>query len=485
MRESDVESIVRTAVQKRMEALQAMDAGFRDMQRDKLLSIVRHCAETEFGTAHGFGSIASIDDYRKAVPPSTAVDYDDAWKRIAKGERNVLFPDPVYAFGLSSGTTGEPKTVPLTKALVRALRRAIGYTTCSYMDRTGNFSLLRGYALQMAAPTQVREQDGKPVGYITGIMGAARPYPFHQIGIPSNEILDLLDWSEKYKAIEERYADFDVRMIFGIPGYILGLLHQITANRGIPDVSSIWPDLSLVVTSGVALRKHQEQFETLCPSAELLEMYLCTEAAIACQPAAEPGMLPMVEDLFLEFVPEDEWGQATPTRLHLGEVETGVRYVVLVTTPSGLYAYAPGDVVRFIATDPPRLLVEGRYGNVLSLASEKLDEEQAEQVLRRAEIPFEHFTVCPADGGSIPGHEWVIQFAAMAPADAAERIDAAMRAANPLYNHLREGELLFSKPKVTTVAAGTFERALNRRPGQGKILRIYQDRKVRDELVGT
>ena len=29
-----------------------------------------------------------------------------------------------------------------------------------------------------------------------------------------------------------------------------------------------------------------------------------------------------------------------------------------------------------VSTDPPRMLVEGRYGNVLSLASEKLDEER-------------------------------------------------------------------------------------------------------------
>ena len=480
-----VEDWVRDGVAKRMEAIAAMDAEFEKRQRERVRAIVKNCADTEFGRAHGFDAIDSVEDWRARVPASTAPDYHQAWKRIVKGERNVLFPEPVHAYGLSSGTTGEPKMVPLNKALVRALRRAIGYTAAAYMARTNNFSLLRGYALQMAAPTKVKEQDGIPVGYITGIMGASRTYPFHNIGIPSDEILDLLDWSEKYRRIEERYADHDVRMVFGIPGYILGLFDLLARKRGLTDLRSIWPNLELVVTSGVSLASHRDRLTAYCPGAELLEMYLATEAGVACQPQSEPGMLPMVEDLFLEFVPEEEWEKENPPRHALWEVETGVRYVVLLTTPSGLYAYSPGDVVRFTSARPPRLVVEGRYGNVLSLASEKLDGQQAETVLKKAGLAFEAFLVCPAEGGgTVPGHDWVIEFRGPAPADAARRIDATMRASNPLYNHMREGGLLFAEPVVTPVPRGTFEEALRRRPGQGKILRIYQDRKVRDELVG-
>jgi hypothetical protein len=210
-------------------------------------------------------------------------------------------------------------------------------------------------------------------------------------------------------------------------------------------------------------------------------MYLCTEASIAFQPAAEPGMMPMVEDLFLEFVPEEEWEADAPPRMTLAEVEQDVRYVVLVTTPAGLYAYAPGDVVRFVSTNPPRMLVEGRYGNVLNLAAEKLDGIQAVQAVERAGLQWESLSVCPAAGGAI-GHEWVIEFGGAVPANAAERIDSALRRINPLYAHMREGGLLMEAPIVTPVPAGTFAEALRRRPGQGKILRIYRDRAVRDEL---
>ncbi len=483
----EVERIVKAGVEKRMATLATMDADFARMQRDKLASIVRNCADTEFGRAHKLNQVDSFESYRAAVPPTTATDYDAYWKRIAAGERNVLFPEPVYSFGLSSGTTGEPKMVPLTKALVRGLKRAIGYTTASYMARTGNYALLRGYALQMAAPPRMRDQLDKPVGYITGIMGASRTYPFHNIGIPSLDVLNEMDWGKKYDAIERRYADHDVRMIFGIPGYILGLLEYIAQSRGVASMAALWPELALVVTSGVALSSHRARLAEYCPNATFLEMYLCTEAAVACQPGEEPGLLPMLEDIVLEFVPEEDYGQERPPRFALDEVETGVRYVVLLTTPSGLFAYAPGDVVSFTSVRPPRMLVEGRAGNVLSLASEKLDAQQAARILERADIACSFFSVCPAAEPSPPGHEWIVELDARRPAESAQtladRIDRAMREANPLIQHLREGNLLFARPVVSPVAPGTFQEALRRRPGQGKILRIYQHRDVATELL--
>jgi hypothetical protein len=480
---SDIEGWVEAGVAKRMATLRTLDARYLELQRDKLLAIVRNGADTEFGRAHGFDRIGSIEDFQEAVPLSTATDYDAAWKRIARGERNVLFPEPVHAYALSSGTTGEPKTVPLNKALVRGLKRAIGYTTAAHMARTGNFSLLRGYALQMAAPTRVRDIGGVPVGYITGIMGAAKTYPFHNIGIPPADVLDLMDWEEKYQAIEERYAGHDVRMILGIPGYMLALFDRLTRRRGAASLEALWPHLELVVTSGTALEHHRDTLAALCPGAELLEMYLATEAAMAFQPEVEPGLMPMVEDVFLEFVPEDRWEENDPPRYLLGQVDAGVRYVVVVTTPSGLYAYSPGDVVRFLRTEPPRFVVEGRYGNVINLAAEKLDGRQAAEALRQAGLRATAFTVCPVPGAK-PGHEWVVEFEDAVPDDASERIDRALREMNPLYRHLRAGDLLFARPVVTPVRAGTFADALRRRAGQGKILRIYRHRGIRDELVG-
>ncbi len=485
-----VEALAREGAEKRVARVRAMDLQFREMQRDRLLSVLRQNEGTEFGRSHGFASIRTVADFQRAIPISAAADYEAAWNRIAEGASNVLFSDPVHAFGLSSGTTGEAKLIPLAKGLLRGLKHAIGYATCCAMARTGNWSLLRGYALQMAAPTCVRRLLGSiPVGYITGIIGASRSYPFHNIGIPPIDVLDRMDWAEKYRIVEERYSDHDVRMIFGVPNYIHGLLRHILAGRRRP----LWPDLSLVVTSGTSLAPHREAFAQVFPKAEFREMYLATEAAVGFQPAPEPGLMAVAEDVFLEFVPEEAYGAApgapgttapppAPPRFLLGEAEPGVAYVPIVTTPSGLYAYSLGDVVRFLERDPPRFEVVGRLGNVINLATEKLEAGQAERAVREADLRCAAFLVCPLAPPEI-GHEWVVEFRGVPPADAAERIDLALRRINPLYRHLREGGGLLAAPHVTAVAADAFARALLRRPGQGKILAIYNDRAIRDELV--
>jgi hypothetical protein len=472
---SDIETLVAAGVEKRLDAIRGRDRDFPALQRDKLLAIVRNAADTEFGRAHGFADVHDLDGFRAACPPSTADDYLSYWRRTADGERGLLFPEQVHAFGLSSGTTGGPKLIPLNRALVRGFKRAIGYGVAAHMAQTRNYSLLRGYALQMAAPARVRDVGGVPVGYVTGIMGADRTYPFHNIGIPTREIIDIPDLVEKYRRIEERYADYDVRMIFGIPGYTMGLLERLRARGA-------WPNLEFVATSGVALDTCRGRLQELCPRATLRELYLCTEGAVGFQPdAADPGMQLMVEDVVFEFVRADRWGDPDAPRVDLTGVETGVRYVLLLTTPAGLYAYAPGDVVRFVSVDPPRLVVAGRVGLVLNLSAEKLDEPQAVEVLRRAGLRVYDFSVCPAPDNR--GHEWVIEFHDAPPGDAAARVDRALRDVNAIYDHLRVGDLLFEAPRLTAVPRGTFDAAVRRRPGHGKVLRICTDRSVRDELA--
>jgi len=477
-----LEQIVRDAMVRQRRALKALEEQYALTQRDKLRSIVARNEDTEFGVDHRFGDCGSVGDFQRLVPPSRADDYADAWQRMVQGEENVLCADPVQAFGLTSGTCGAAKLIPVTKALLRGCKRAIRYSIASYIVRTADYGIMRRYALQVAAATEVRRTDlGVPVGYITGLMGAARSYPFHNMGIPPREVLDLPDWNDKFTAITEDYLDCDVGMILGLPGYVRGLLRRITRERGIDDVTGLWPNLKVVLMSGGDLRTHREHLERYCPGAEMLEMYLATEAPVAFQPdGAQPGMMPLVEDVFLEFVPEDRWEEPNPPRLLLDEVETGVRYVILITTPAGLYAYSPGDIVSFVSVSPPRMIVEGRRTSVLNLAAEKVTATQAREALLRAGFGHASFTVCPLPGDEL-GHEWVVE--GSAPPHATERLDQSLCELNALYRQVRIGEGLLAPPRITTVSPGAFGRALRKRPGQGKILPIYNDRIVRDELV--
>jgi len=65
--------------------------------------------------------------------------------------------------------------------------------------------------------------------------------------------------------------------------------------------------------------------------------------------------------LYHEFL---RWKEYDETRLaslggkvvSLEGVQTGVDYVLLLTTPAGLCRYVIGDVVRFTSVEPPRLI---------------------------------------------------------------------------------------------------------------------------------
>ena len=78
----------------------------------KYLARNRH---TEYGEQYGFSAIRTAAEYRARVP---LVDYEairPLIDRMKKGEQRILTHDKVVFFGLTSGTTGTPKLIPVTR----------------------------------------------------------------------------------------------------------------------------------------------------------------------------------------------------------------------------------------------------------------------------------------------------------------------------------------------------------------------------------
>src|SRR5690606_5583299 len=120
--------------------------------------------------------------------------------------------------------------------------------------------------------------------------------------------------------------------------------------------------------------------------------------------------------IFFEFIPASEFGQENAGRIALDEVKTGVEYVLILNSNAGLWGYNLGDTVRFVSTDPYRLLVTGRIKHFISAFGEHVIGKEVEEALHRtvARFPAEivEFTVAPQvnpDSG-LPYHEWFIEF---------------------------------------------------------------------------
>jgi hypothetical protein len=90
----------------------------REAQQKKLLDLVTRNKDTVFGRDHDFGSIRSIEDYRRAVPMNTYETLTPYIDRVFAGEQNVLTADAPLMFATTSGTPGRAKVIPVTPSFL-------------------------------------------------------------------------------------------------------------------------------------------------------------------------------------------------------------------------------------------------------------------------------------------------------------------------------------------------------------------------------
>ncbi|KAJ7518084.1 hypothetical protein O6H91_21G054500 [Diphasiastrum complanatum] len=96
----------------------------------------------------------------------------------------------------------------------------------------------------------------------------------------------------------------------------------------------------------------------------------------------------------------------------LAEVRLGGLYEIVLTTFSGLYRYRLGDIVKVTGfhNATPQIAVYGRKNSILSVNTDKTDEQELRQVVTKAamvlkevDMKLTHFT-SSADRSSRPGH---------------------------------------------------------------------------------
>lgn len=485
-------------------------------QREIWRQLARHFSQTEFGRQAGIHRDLSCSALRQGVPPRTYHDLAPAIERMKRGEASVLWPGQCQYFAVSSGTTaGRTKYLPVTPAMVTHFRRAGLDSLCLHARRHGSLAVFRGRQLFLGGSTALSPLPTTPpfrawAGDLSGITAMHLPAwaerPWYE---PGRRIAQIADWPDKLRAIAERTRGRDIRLLAGIPSWILIFAETMRLVTGAPTLRAVWPNLQCLVHGGVPLGPFASQLRrVLGPGVAFHEVYPASEAFIAAQDAEPEAGLRLLADagVFYEFLPMDRFDEARLS--HLGpaaqpvwEVETGVDYAVLLSTPGGLCRYVIGDIVRFISTDPVRLVYVGRTHLQLSAFGEHVIEKELTDALTaagaHAGVSIANFHVAPrfAEGGAgelRSRHEWWIELddagqARLDPHSLALDLDARLQAMNDDYEAKRRGGGL-SVPLVHLVPPGTFERWLKRRGhwgGQHKMPRCRSDRQVADELAGS
>jgi hypothetical protein len=496
--------LVRGLAEARTRRLDALD--LRQRQERLLLRLVRAAAGTRFGRAHGFASIRTLADFRKAVPLRT---YEDFWREYWSAAFPVLedvsWPGRIPFFALTSGTTtGRTKYIPLGAQMLRANRRAsLDVLAFHFRARPGS-RILGGRALMLGGSTALTElAPGVCSGDLSGIVAATAPRWVRPLLLPKRDLALLENWEEKLERIAHLCLDQDIRVLTGTPSWLLILIDHILAlraRRG--DPRSAFPKLELLIHGGVNFAPYRHRFEELLGASapDFREVYPASEGffAAADREFGAGLRLNLEHGVFFEFVPVDELGSTTPTRHWVGDAQPGVNYALVVSTCAGLWGYLVGDTVRLVSRRPARVLITGRTSYSMSAFGEHLIGEEIESAVSAAAAQIGADVTDYAMGALFPSpadprgrHVYYVEFgqqvAAARLADFARLLDQELCSRNDDYRAHRGGGFAIQPPQVVALTPGSFVawmRAQGRLGGQHKVPRVIHDSGLLASLDG-
>jgi hypothetical protein len=510
------------------------------IQASQLRKLLARAAATHFGKSHGFAQLTAIASdrdllkaYRLAVPVS---DYEAFRPLVARmreqGESDVLWPGRVDLFAQTSGTTAGDKYIPVSQAMLKSNYRAA-------LDIFANASrfgvslpgLLTGKALFLGGSTTLETNaHGIQTGDLSGLVTPLIRWPISEIYLPGPKIALMNHWPSKIEAMARACVDADVRMVNGMPSWMLVLFDRVielarekSGGRKIASLRDVWPNLRLIVHGGVKYTPFAPRIrQAWSGSADgpdvphRLELYPASEGFIAMQDEpGDPG-LRLLSDIgnFYEFVPLEQAHEPNPPAFTADRVEKGQRYVVCMSTCAGLWRYLIGDVVEFDSIPasldgsggdgPARLRIVGRHKHFINAFGENLIVEHIENALAAAVaatgLVVGEFTAGPIYPGQHrdgsprrAGLELVVETAeprALDPVRLAafrDAFDQSLKFQNVDYTTKRTDGVGMAAPTISPVPMGTFHRWMESRGklgGQHKCPRCANHRDFVDGVLG-
>ena len=404
------------------------------VQQEVLRRLLLANRTTRFGVEHGFAETTNHRQFRERVPVQdyeTLRGYIEAQRQ--DGVQALTAEAPLF-YAQTSGSTGKPKYIPVTPSVLATHRAE--QALFSYLQYRACPEAFAGKALGvMGAAVEGHLDSGHAVGSVSGYLYQSLPRLIQSRFVVPPEVASIADYDLKYQvilrlALAEREITYlgspnpstflrlldmlndrrepllrsletgGLEELDGLDaGVRVPLARRLKADpdraaqlRRLPSLTfaNVWPNIRLLTTwtggsCGIALGKLRQ---TLPPMTAVMELgYHSTECRGTIALDLEtPGGLPPLHHHFFEFVEQQRWDSSNPEFVTLGQLETGHRYYVLITTAAGLYRYFMNDLVEvtgwFRQTPLLRFVQKGK--GVTSLTGEKLYEAQLIEAVQDA-----------------------------------------------------------------------------------------------------
>ncbi|MET0394359.1 MAG: GH3 auxin-responsive promoter family protein [Chitinophagaceae bacterium] len=460
-----------------------------------LKSLLKTGRGTEFGKQVGLDKVNSYNEFREAVSVRDYEQLRPFIDQIKEGRHNVLWKGrPIY-FAKTSGTTSGTKYIPITRdSIPNHINTARNALLC-YMAETGNTAFADGKMIFLSGSPELERVAEIPTGRLSGIVNHHVPQYLRTNQLPSYETNCIEDWETKLARIVDETINKDMTLISGIPPWMQMYFDELIRRKG-KKIKDIFPNFSVMVYGGVNFEPYRAKLlDSIGRKVDGIETFPASEGFFAFQDSqqAEGLLLNTNSGIFFEFVPAAEIYNENPARLSLRDVKVGENYAMVINSNAGLWGYNIGDTVKFVSTNPYRLVVTGRTRHFISAFGEHVIGEEVEYSLLKAaqeeNVHITEFTVAPfvSSGDGKSYHEWFIEFENK-PQDMAAftaRLDQHLRDKNVYYDDLIRGNIL-SPLKLTPLRKNGFidyMKSIGKLGGQNKVPRLSNDRKIADELA--
>ena len=506
-----------------------------------LLSILKKNQDTEYGKAHHFGEIRTVEDFRRLVPVSDYHDYEKYIDRMVyQGETNLITSLPVIGYAQSSGTVGGRKYVPLTQPQINVYTKhtVTRMMACAdkYLRKNCGRRLKPGRGLY----TNHAICDYLPNGVLSSNVAdvAARQLGFLYPYILSNPYKRLFtQYEAEFRYVNTRFAlqDRNTMYVFSVflkmftdlmiylkkhwetivddiekgtvseiakatPEVMEMLKAKIRPDpvraaelrrefkKGFDEtiVPRVWPNMSAICGIGTSTF---EQFYKLSRTMTGdipydFSIYGASEGLFAAVDELNSAkQLMLVESCFYEFIPTEDESRV----LRLDELQVGKEYEIIVTTQSGLYRYKCGDVIKVVdyLGECPYIQFAYRKGQLLNLAGEKTTEEHmqaaVDKIAEKAGCRILNWTVDSVITAQ-PCH-YLLMLENDEGKDLREYTgyaDQVLREINPRYAHFADRGVL-GKVQVVNLEAGANTAWIrNRTEGSGPSVSMVKPVRILD-----
>lgn len=471
-----------------------METAVQD-QQSIFNQLLKDASKTEFGKEHHFASIKNYDEFVQHVPIRDYEEFRPYIERIKEGKHNILWKgQPIY-FAKTSGTTSGVKYIPISKDSIDNHINGARNALLCYMAETGNTRFADGKLIFLSGSPELERVGGIPTGRLSGIVNHHVPRYLRSNQLPGYETNCIEEWEEKLDKIVEETIRQRMTLISGIPPWMQMYFDRLQERSG-KKIGDLFPDFSVMVQGGVNFEPYKAKlFESIGRKVDTIELFPASEGFFAFQDSqkAEGLLLNTNSGIFFEFVPAAEIFNKKPTRLQLKDVKVGENYALIISNNAGLWAYNIGDTVKFVSTNPYRLMVSGRTKHYISAFGEHVIGEEVEASLLKAateeNVQITEFTVAPmiAQHNGKSYHEWFIEFE-NTPKDMAafaRKVDDNLRLKNVYYDDLVGGNIL-QPLHISAVKKNGFidyMKSIGKLGGQNKVPRLSNDRKIADELL--